>query len=122
MVEPITVPSTPISSKTPSSAPPSPSRRSQRVHKRDPVILPGFGTQQDLTNLSNQLDLPEETVRVIMTSQGRGIRRRGDDNDTEEAVEQPIANAWADFMNDENDDENKSEAKSDPGEIGRAHV
>ena len=117
MVEPITVPSTPISSKTPSSAPPpSPSRRSQRVHKRDPVILPGFGTQQDLTNLSNQLDLPEETVRVIMTSQGRGIRRRGDDNDTEEAVEQPIANAWADFMNDENDDENKSEAKSDPGE------
>ena len=113
--------STPVTSKTSASdPPPSTSRRSQRVHKRDPVILPGYGTQQDLTRLSTQLELPEETVQVIMKSQGRGIRRRGEENLSDEAADQPIANAWADFMNDDDndDDENdkKSEVKSNQGE------
>jgi alpha-tubulin suppressor-like RCC1 family protein len=116
----VAVPSTPIASRLSSSDPPPPpqstSRRSQRVHKRDPVVLPGFGTQQDLIKLSNQLQLPEEAVEVIMKSQGRGIRRRGTDGAAEEVADQPIANAWADFMNEDDEDDKKSEAKEEVAE------
>lgn len=76
---PSDIPSTPTSaptSVTPTVAPPSTTRRSARVHKRDPIVAPGFGTQQDLITLAKDLGQPVEVVHAIMASQGRGTRRR----------------------------------------------
>jgi alpha-tubulin suppressor-like RCC1 family protein len=77
------------------------------VHKRDPIVAPGFGTQKDLNNLSTSLGLPVPAVQAMMESRGRGIRRRAagdgdvDDGDEQTQPPAPINNAWADFMMEE---------------------
>jgi hypothetical protein len=95
-------PTTPVAS-TPSSS--SSKRRSARVHKRDPIVAPGFGTQKDLNSLSTSLGLPVAAVQAMMESRGRGIRGRAaaDDDDGDERTQPPapINNAWADFMMEE---------------------
>lgn len=92
----------PVPPSTPTTAPitvatPSTTRRSARVHKRDPIVAPGFGTQQDLETLAATLEQPVAVVQAVMSSQGRGIRRRGQ---VDETPAQPAItnNAWADFL------------------------
>lgn len=77
------------------------SRRSARVHKRDPIVAPGFGTQKDLSQLSNDLGLPEAAIKAIMESRGRGILGKSKGDEEEKPPPTPISTAWADFMQDE---------------------
>ena len=109
-------PSTPTTSTTPSSRtdPTDPTastantaRRSARVHKRDPIVAPGFGTQQDLETLATDLGQPLTVIQAVMASQGRGTRRsRGT-----AAAELPKAaaavntSAWANFLSEEHTEE-----------------
>ena len=107
------VPSTPTSSSSVTpitiTSTPSTTRRSARVHKRDPIIAPGFGTQQDLDTLANDLGQPVAVVQAIMASQGRGTRRRGQPavadahNDATAATSAPavVNSAWANFLSEE---------------------
>jgi hypothetical protein len=114
------LPTTPTSSSlTPLTitSTPSTTRRSARVHKRDPIIAPGFGTQQDLETLANDLGQPVAVVQAIMASQGRGTRRRGqpaaDDATTTPA---PVVNsAWADFLSEEHPVGNAASATASTG-------
>lgn len=106
------VPSTPARPITQNQAPPpSTSRRSTRVHKRDPVVAPGFGTQQDLVRLSEELGLPLEAAKAIMESRGRGLRRGkrgGADDEESSATPKVVSTAWADFLQEEHTDEKDS--------------
>jgi hypothetical protein len=98
---------------TPSSTPASfpNKRRSARVHKRDPIVAPGFGTLKDLNTLSTSLGLPLFDVQAMMESRGRGIRGRTSQDDDEEEKQPPTpsVNAWADFMMEEGMTEGKEE-------------
>ena len=82
-------------------------RRSLRAYKRDPIVAPGFGTQQDLQNLSNSLGLSIEAVSGVMESRGRGVRGRGggenDATTTSSSNNNPTAmsTAWAEFLQDD---------------------
>jgi hypothetical protein len=82
------------------------------VHKRDPIVAPGFGTQKDLNNLSTSLGLPAPAVQAMMESRGRGIRGRsaGDADDEQKQPPAPINNAWADFLMDEGEQEEQATA------------
>ena len=84
---------------------PSITRRSARVHKRDPIIAPGFGTQQDLETLANDLGQSVAVVQAIMASQGRGTRRRGqptpEASDTTAAGGTVVNSAWANFLSED---------------------
>jgi alpha-tubulin suppressor-like RCC1 family protein len=94
--------------KKKSTPPQSTTRRSARSKNRDKIVAPGFGTERDLQQLSTELGLPVQAVTSIMHARGRGIKRRGGGDEatatTTGGVEEPatpIANAWADFMQEE---------------------
>lgn len=70
----------------------------RRRAAQDEIIAPGYGTKEDLNNLSHELGLPFEAVFRMMSSKGRG-RRSAPDAPTQEST--PISNAWADFMQEE---------------------
>ena len=95
-------------------------RRSRRnIHGgENPIIAPGFGTHQDLEQLSSDLGgiLPVAAVHAMMNSRGRGIRRskRGGDDDDDAAggsagassalaglASPGTSNAWAAFIKEE---------------------
>lgn len=87
---------------TATTVPSASTRRSARVHKRDPIVAPGFGTQQDLDTLAKDLGQPVAVVQAVMASQGRGVRRRGQNKDAEPAAAAaPVNPAWADFLSEE---------------------
>jgi hypothetical protein len=94
-------PSTPTTAPSNTTVPPASTRRSARVHKRDPIILPGFGTQQDLDTLAKDLGQPVAVVQAVMASKGRGYRRRGQADDTAAAAAAPVNTSWADFLSEE---------------------
>ena len=95
-------------------------RRSARVHKRDPIVAPGFGTHKDLNNLSTSLGLPLIAVQAMMESRGRGIRGRSGQDDEEEKQPPTSVNAWADFMMEEGMTEEKEEEKDNTKTSTRA--
>jgi hypothetical protein len=62
------------------------------------VIAPGFGTQQDLKQLAQDLGVSTEIVQTIMASQGRGYTRRSRGATEEETKPAVVSTAWADFL------------------------
>mmetsp|Transcript_10270 Transcript_10270/g.15078 ORF Transcript_10270/g.15078 Transcript_10270/m.15078 type:complete len:612 (+) Transcript_10270:116-1951(+) len=87
--------------------------RSARV--RDPIVAPGFGTQRDLEKLAQDLGQPTEVVQAVMSSQGRGYRRRGSKEADDATESKPkVANtAWADFMMEAKEEDKPKEDAED---------
>ena len=73
------------------------------------VVIPGGGTQADITKLSHTLSLPTNTITAIMSCSGQGISRRStagaggssqESNPAVAAMDPAMMNVWGDFMAD----------------------
>jgi len=86
------------------------------------VVIPGGGTQADITKLSHTLSLPTNTITAIMSCSGQGISRRStagaggssqESNPAVAAMDPAMMNVWGDFMADTSEFAAKPAASSD---------
>jgi len=86
------------------------------------VVIPGGGTQADITKLSHTLSLPTNTITAIMSCSGQGISRRStagaggssqESNPAVAAMDPAMMNVWGDFMADTSEFTAKPVASSD---------
>jgi alpha-tubulin suppressor-like RCC1 family protein len=80
-------------------------RRSTRSRssKDKEIVAPGFGTAADVQRLSADLggSLPVNAVQAMMQSQGRGIRGKSSEEESNPLTSPKTSNAWADFIQEE---------------------
>ena len=84
------------------------------------IVIPGGGTQADITKLSHTLSLPTNTITAIMSCSGQGISRRStaggssqESNPAVAAMDPAMMNVWGDFMADTSEFAAKPAAASD---------